>query len=236
MRSGHLSDISSEDINYLTSKRLGSIIDLRTPEESSDEPDRLIIGAHYRPIPIFRKSILGITHEMKGKSLLQLHREYSAERMRSLIPDMPKLYQSMITDIQALEQLSEVMHEIIRNTVEQKSTLFHCTVGKDRTGVVSALLLSMLDVDEETITQDYLRSNAAIRLRAKLIYLVILVFKKNAQIASELCNAYLVQKANILAVFDVIRQQFGTFDNFFREGLHIGDGERELFQHYALEA
>jgi len=39
--------------------------------------------------------------------------------------------------------------------------LFHCAVGKDRTGVASALLLSALGVAEEAIVEDYLQSNAS---------------------------------------------------------------------------
>ena len=33
--------------------------------------------------------------------------------------------------------------------------MFHCTGGRDRTGVAAALLLSSLGVDDETIAQDY---------------------------------------------------------------------------------
>ncbi|KAF8859968.1 hypothetical protein BDZ45DRAFT_801212 [Acephala macrosclerotiorum] len=33
--------------------------------------------------------------------------------------------------------------------------LFHCTAGKDRTGVLSALILALLDTPSETIAQDY---------------------------------------------------------------------------------
>ena len=33
--------------------------------------------------------------------------------------------------------------------------LFHCTAGKDRTGIAAALLLSLLGVDDETVLDDY---------------------------------------------------------------------------------
>ena len=38
---------------------------------------------------------------------------------------------------------------------ERLPALFHCTAGKDRTGMAAALLLSLLGVDEETILDDY---------------------------------------------------------------------------------
>ena len=48
--------------------------------------------------------------------------------------------------------------------------VFHCTAGKDRTGVLSAVVLSLLGVDEQTVVADYALSGAAmLRLRAKLI-------------------------------------------------------------------
>ncbi len=37
--------------------------------------------------------------------------------------------------------------------------IFHCTAGKDRTGVLAAMILSILDVDEEQIMADYLLTN-----------------------------------------------------------------------------
>ena len=48
--------------------------------------------------------------------------------------------------------------------------VFHCTAGKDRTGVLSAIVLSLLGVDEPTVVADYaLSGEAMLRLRAKLI-------------------------------------------------------------------
>ena len=48
--------------------------------------------------------------------------------------------------------------------------VFHCTAGKDRTGVLSAIVLSLLGVPEETVVADYALSGEAMqRLRAKLI-------------------------------------------------------------------
>ncbi len=45
---------------------------------------------------------------------------------------------------------------------ENHPVLFHCAAGKDRTGVVAALLLSLLGVAEEDIVEDYLLSAASV--------------------------------------------------------------------------
>ena len=234
LRSGHLANLTMRDIETLHSSQLNTIIDLRTPEECKDEPDPVISGIAYRPIPIFKESILGITHELKGKSFREIQQTFSKERIRSLIPDMPELYKSMITNKDALDQVAAIMHQIIENTYSGKSTLIHCTVGKDRTGVVSALLLALLGVDEETIAADYLRSNAAIRIRAWMIYGLIAVFKLNFEVAREFRNAYMAKKENIMAVFEAIQQNFGCIRNFMYEGLQIREQEYERFKNLAL--
>ena len=50
-------------------------------------------------------------------------------------------------------------------TLSQASNLpavFHCTAGKDRTGILSAMILGVLGVDEEQIMEDYCLTNRII--------------------------------------------------------------------------
>lgn len=48
------------------------------------------------------------------------------------------------------------MREIFKTIANAKSgVLFHCTAGKDRTGVVSAILLALVGVADEDIVYDY---------------------------------------------------------------------------------
>lgn len=47
---------------------------------------------------------------------------------------------------------------------------FHCAVGKDRTGILAALLLSLLDVDPQVIAQDYARSSAATAVQVQWLW------------------------------------------------------------------
>jgi protein-tyrosine phosphatase len=50
----------------------------------------------------------------------------------------------------------DVIREILEHLADaEDATLFHCTGGKDRTGVVAAVLLRTLGVDDETIVADY---------------------------------------------------------------------------------
>lgn len=48
--------------------------------------------------------------------------------------------------------------------------LFHCSAGKDRTGTLSAILLTLAQVPEETIVSDYLITRECIRERLDLVH------------------------------------------------------------------
>ena len=51
--------------------------------------------------------------------------------------------------------------------------MWHCGTGKDRTGIGTAFLLSLLGVEEDVIYEDYLRTNRY--MEPKLVYMQRLV-------------------------------------------------------------
>ena len=58
-----------------------------------------------------------------------------------------------------LGMLDNQMHNIIQTILGAKSNvLYFCGAGKDRTGVVSAILLKKLGFDDQTILDDYMKS------------------------------------------------------------------------------
>ena len=48
--------------------------------------------------------------------------------------------------------------------------LFHCSAGKDRTGTLAAILLTLAQVPEETVVSDYLITGECIRERLDLVH------------------------------------------------------------------
>ena len=66
----------------------------------------------------------------------------------------------------AREPLARVLTTLARTPAP---AVFHCSAGKDRTGVVSALLLGLLGVDDELIVADYAATREALAgIEAKL--------------------------------------------------------------------
>ncbi len=69
----------------------------------------------------------------------------------SQVRSLGDLYVSLLESSQAeLQQIFAILAES-----SDSAMLYHCTAGKDRTGVVSALLLELAGVSQETILEDY---------------------------------------------------------------------------------
>jgi hypothetical protein len=100
----------------------------------------------------------------EGRGLLELHQDirYTHAPMgmaptQGVAPDevLDVLYRSCLTSnsmVMAIEQIASHAGQ---------PTLFHCAAGKDRTGLVAAMLLSLAGVDTQAIVADYLRSAPA---------------------------------------------------------------------------
>jgi protein-tyrosine phosphatase len=100
--------------------------------------------------------------------------------------------------------------------------IFHCTAGKDRTGVLSALVLSILGVDEETVVADYALSGAAMtRLRAK----IIVKYPESRETIESISEVFSAAPAQMEALLDHLRADYGSVDAYLRR---LGAGDELL--------
>jgi protein tyrosine/serine phosphatase len=95
---------------------------------------------------------------------------------------------------------------------EEVPLVFHCAAGKDRTGVVAALTLSLLGVPDETIVHDYaLSTNATEKLIA---WLKIEYPDKIAEIESQ-PTAFMSSPAEAMHLFlSDLREQHGSVEHY----------------------
>ncbi|MEV0104091.1 tyrosine-protein phosphatase, partial [Nocardia sp. NPDC050789] len=84
--------------------------------------------------------------------------------------------------------------------------LFHCTAGKDRTGWTSAVLLTLLGVDKDTVYYDYLLSN----------------YYRGAK-DGDMLNG--VAASALDSAFDQATKSYGSFDGYVRDGLQLTDAD-----------
>ncbi|MFE3256458.1 tyrosine-protein phosphatase [Nocardia sp. NPDC059229] len=148
LRSSTLQQATCDDLSHLVEKLgLRTVIDLRLPDEVEREGYGLLAGSGLRiaNLPI-RKS------------------PQSSLAARDLVPDktrvdLTELYGQLLGG--SGEHIVEAVHLII--DPDRHSVLFHCAAGKDRTGVLAAVLLDAVGVPAEAIAHDYALTNERIQ-------------------------------------------------------------------------
>ena len=210
IRSNRLSRITQKDKILLeTEYHLQKILDLRTPMEVEQEPDL---------------EVAGVSREQETRKQM-LHMEE--------FPEMSDIYTMMIKEEFCRKQISQAVREIM-NT-KNGAVLWHCTEGKDRCGLLSATILFLLDVSEDDVMEDYLKTNKAAITRVEKL-------KKKLHLAGlhrekiEKIEGYFVAKEEFLnAALKTMKEEYGSINQFMIKGLNISMQQKEDFKQKVLE-
>ncbi len=142
-RSDHLNLVTDAGLDALRGLGLRTVLDLRMPVERERQPSRLPEG-----LDIVHPNPIGAD----GAAQVELLEEVKAGRVSTItVADVVGLYIAMLGD--AHQMFGDVMRTLAEPN--RLPALFHCTAGKDRTGLAAALLLDLVGVDESTIVADY---------------------------------------------------------------------------------
>ena len=179
------------------------ILDLRSVEEAKKEPDYVPDGARL-------VQICGLCAE-DGHEIAFAPGDI--DRLMASAPEgynVPRvLYRRMLTGNKAFKELFRALE------AGETPILFHCSAGKDRTGVAAMLILLALGASDETICADYAQTNVCRRAEIEA------VMQEHAdEIAADpSCRNHYYRMAGVepeLAPFvlDTIRSQFGSAENY----------------------
>ena len=143
-RSDHLADLSDADLATLQGLGVRHICDLRRDAERDSFPNRLPPGA---TITIDHLPIGGAAAETNGMAARMLRGEITEVTIES----MAGIY------LLILDMHPDAIATVIERAADpsRHALVIHCTAGKDRTGLASAMLLHALGVDDELIFDDY---------------------------------------------------------------------------------
>jgi protein-tyrosine phosphatase len=113
-----------------------------------------------------------------------------------------------------------------------ESLVFHCSAGKDRTGIGAALLLYALGVPYETIMNDYLASN----YYRKDVNVKMMGQMSAVHIDPEVAKGMMgVKKEDLDATFAAITKRYGSVDVYLRTQIGLDDGKIALLKKKFLE-
>jgi protein-tyrosine phosphatase len=128
--------------------------------------------------------------------------------------------------------------KLVRRILESgQPLLFHCTAGKDRTGLGTALLMKILGVKDEAIYEDYLLVNQLMPAD-KLAQSSVERMKQmtGQEIPIELVKPMMgTQREWLSAAFAAIDEKYGSFDKYRREAMGISDSQARQLRRRLLE-
>ncbi|NDV78499.1 tyrosine-protein phosphatase [Dysgonomonas sp. 511] len=198
-RSDDLHNLTDADLKYLSAIPLTSIVDFRSEEERTLQPD-------INPASVKENYAYAISPGNLMEAVSKDIRLLTAEKVDTLMMEMNIL---LVTDSACIAQYRKFF-ELLQNEADVP-LMFHCSAGKDRTGMGAALVLSALGVDEQTIIRDYLDSN---------IYLA----NKYAKFKTEypqLSALYEVKPQFLQAGIDRIKKDHGSIENYLTKVLNV---------------
>lgn len=160
-RSGHLSYPTEILTELLSPLAISLVFDLRSADEVREEPYLLPEGMVYRHKPVvtsLEEGMQALNTAMafsdKGNKT-RYKASLSPELVQFLADFMPSFYREMGHNPGIF---GDIIREILQNGT--RPVLFHCSAGKDRTGILASLILLGLGVSPEEVRDHYLLSNA----------------------------------------------------------------------------
>lgn len=218
-RSANLFKLKKKSFNELEKLGIKEIIDLRNSKEIAHKPDHLPEEIVYKNYSAF---------EDEGDQLDQAKKLVLKGKVNGFDADkrMLDFYKEYVTENP--ETIKKIITEILES---DHPVLYHCTAGKDRTGIITALILSILKFDKETIYNDYLLSN---NYRKKLV-------DKRLNLANNLHFLYPKMDVNVLeklswvetdyldASFNEINKKYGSIDVYIQQVLGISENKRQEY-------
>lgn len=213
-RSGTMSELTDGDHAVLEDLGLQLVCDFRSTGERTRRPSR------FSSIPSFE--IWCRDYDLSGGDLLMAMRHPNADANSSRRL-MIETYRTLVYE--QAPSYAELFRRIASGPLP---LVFHCSAGKDRTGIAAALLLDLLGVSRQDIVDDYLLSDLFFARGCELVAKDPLGDQLST-IAKEVWEPVMRADADyIQAMFETMETRHGSTTQFLREELGLTDDIIEL--------
>ena len=180
--------LNQKDINFLISNNITMIIDMREKEKINNNNKNnfeKINNVKYINYPIEEGS-----------------------QIPKSIEELPKSY----LEIACSKNIKNIFEEIANS---ENGVMYFCSAGKDRTGVVTAIILMLCEVEEKEIIKDYMISKECLKEKFKEI-------KKNYPNID--MNIVIPHESYIINFMNLFYNRFGNINNYLDWiGLSLND-------------
>lgn len=220
-RSANLHHASTEELMILNRMGLKRIFDLRTEWESDAQPDRLFKSWKLFMEPVLHESILSSFYG--GQISFAVH----------AIKDMNKAMQEasilMLSSERGKKTWKKLFEELLK---DDTPILWHCTEGKDRTGMAAALIEHALSIDEDQILADYLQTNidAAGLIKSDEQAADRIILFDRRLLEEDVDDFVTARKDYYEAANQWIKENYGSWKSYLKQEIGLSDSDFERLE------
>lgn len=221
-RSGSLFDFDENDLIQLRKYNIRYVVDLRSEEERD-------VHNYSLPQDLIRYECSAL-HTKTGLEnfyfFLLLHPDSTSEEIKQAASFVREGYTILPFHNNAFQLLLSLMEK------DDGAILFHCSSGKDRTGVLAALIQKLLGISDEEIIKDYLASNDYV-MENTIRHADEMGFQGEARDTLIYCCT--VHEELLSSSFAAVKQQYQSWDDFFQQEYGIDAKKKADLKHRFLE-
>ncbi len=197
-RSADISKLTDNDLKTLASRNIAVDCDLRGPGEVSTSPDRMIPGAAYVNLPAGSENVGSMA------SYANMNRDSLMRATYTRTDHLKAKYKPMFDQLLALD--------------DSKALMFHCTAGKDRTGMGAALILSALGVDRNLILKDYAATDVYWKQGREMVQRMM---QQSGSNNAGMARMMAADPAYLQNFFTAIDTKYGSMDKFLATEMEL---------------
>lgn len=211
-RCGDMGQLTENDLSVLKNINVKNVVDFRNDQEVSKSTDKYPINYDLKRVwasitATNSQSMMKFYQVMGNPKATPEEVEVLFENLYATFPDQIKNYGPFF--------------QTLLEDAKRGATLYHCTAGKDRTGLASALVLSILGVPEEVIISEYYLSN---RYTKDAMAKSPMMASLKPELVSVLAG---VKPEYIKSSLKTIIDKYGSVLKMLEQELGIGTAERQ---------
>lgn len=196
LRSDCVFKLTENDMDFLKKYNLKTIIDLRSNLEIENEDNP------FRNKEEYNFHHISLADNIAPNSFATI----DTSRLKSFLLD---IYIDGIDNKKA--EIKEIF-DIFMKMEDGESVIFHCTAGKDRTGIVSMLILGIVGVENQDIISNYEQTETNLKNDPVLLKMKEKIHKEQLYKLENLSNS---NKENMEQLLDYFYNKYKSFQDYF---------------------
>ena len=235
IRSAHLAEATNADLAFLEGLNIAKIIDFRTEHEKQGVEDKVITGSEYVALPLDASGSEAAKASDEERSVFARRKRFDMKKviMMAAFNEHAKkiahnLYPTILTYPPCVRQMAAFLRLVV--DAGDVSILFHCTQGKDRTGIASALLLAALGADRETIVDDFDVTNQIYANDVRKFTRRVRLFGGRDEEVAVVKSFIGANKENFIKALDAVEQQYGSLKAYLLGPMNLTEDDLNVLK------